>query len=1014
MIGSGVWYTIFPKLLNMSITASVVIVFVVIARLFLRKAPKIFSYVLWSVVIFRLVCPYSFTIPFSLLNLTNPKSVENGTVVYVPEDIVHMGEPEVSVPVPVVGADISETINETLPRGSEQAGADPWELPVTVMTYVWLSGILCMAGYSAVSVVKLKKKLVGAVKLKDNIWIADHVYTSFVMGIFLPRIYLQSGLSPREQEFVILHERIHIKRCDHLVKIFFWLVLMLHWFNPLAWLSYVLCMKDMEMSCDESVMKNMKDDVRADYSQTLLSLAAGNKAFAGTPLFFGEGDIKSRIKNVLNYKKPEVWVIAAGIIMSVVLCLWFMGNPADDNSDPGLTDTQTKEGYPELNLSGEDDEWIEHTEEILREELESLEFISEANVTITPGNSRNMVNISVVPAEDDALSDEQKNNIIEYVKDIVPNVNERTILIKASSQNVWNYPNYPVYVRTMGTGSIGCEYGYCVSGEREETKILTDLEKMSGFHFNNNYSEDVALFYSEEPREIKLYHVLEGKTEYEEYPFAGEGYDYPYGAEGVKYVIRVPEAYGMHYFFAVISWEDGREDFMYFSMEYKYNPPSDAEYNSVTITKKASGMTEIKYPQLNFPSRNMESFSARLTLPQGWFLAKRGLSAADIANLDTNEIMGTFLTTYIFDGDGICVGKMGCNYYELYEGAEDNPQAIYNQVALGNHYQFNVHDTYEVLKSNDIIETGMSDVLYDFESANAGGSKGVNYGILSRSKEGFVYIALEFERELVSEEAVKAIADSISFEITGSNQNVPGQNNTIPEESTREQMVWHADLTGDGEKEIIVVDSSRWNENMLVELYVRNQNGTLLWQEEGAYAHTGWNTIFLVNISGRDYLLRYNPYMGTGAASYQYEVFGLKKGMVNQKDVYATGEVDFSDYFFDTQNADKVFPIDEMVEFADDINGYMSKGLLLFSTEDGQLQIGNNVGRNESEFRNADGSFNPNHDWVEKYSYCDNKLLERGIAAKESIDKMELREKLELYLKGCLMADAAQVSGTAE
>lgn len=739
MIGSNVWYTIFPKLLNMSITASVVIVFVVTVRLFLRKAPKIFSYVLWSVVIFRLVCPYSFTIPFSLLNLTNPKSVENGTVVYVPEDIVHMGEPEVSVPVPVVGADISETINETLPRGSEQTGADPLELPVTVMTYVWLSGILCMAGYSAVSVVKLKKKLVGAVKLKDNIWIADHVYTSFVMGIFSPRIYLQSGLSQREQDFVILHEKIHIKRCDHLVKIFFWLVLMLHWFNPLVWLSYVLCMKDMEMSCDESVMKNMKDDVRADYSQTLLSLAAGNKAFAGEPLFFGEGDIKSRIKNVLNYKKPTVWVIAAGIIMSAVLCICFMGNPA----------------------------------------------------------------------EDDALSDEQKNQIIECVKDMVPNVNERTILIKASSQNDWNYPNYPVYVRTMGTGSIGCEYGYCVSGERDETKILTDLGKMSGFHFNNNYSEDVALFYSEEPREIKLYHVLEGKTDYEEYPFAGEGYDYPYGAEGVKYVIRVPEAYGMHYFFAVISWEDGREDLMYFSMEYKYNPPSDAEYNSVTITKKASGTTEIKYPQLNFSSRTMESFSARLTLPQGWFLAKRGLSAADIANLDTNEIMGTFLTTYIFDGDGICVGKMGCNYYELYEGAEDNPQAIYNQVALGNHYQFNVHDTYEVLKSNDIIETGMADVLYDFESANAGGSKSVNYGILSRSKEGFVYIALEFEKELVSEEAVKAIADSISFEITGSNQNVPGQNNTIPEESTREQMVWHADLTGDGEKEIIVVDSSR-------------------------------------------------------------------------------------------------------------------------------------------------------------------------------------------------------------
>lgn len=698
MIEPNVWYTIFPRLLNMSITASVVIVFVVIARLFLRKAPKIFSYVLWSVVIFRLVCPYSFTIPFSLLNLTNPKSVENGTVVYVPEDIVHMGEPEVLLPVPVVGADISETINETSPipnrfkYGSQQHinGADSLELPVTVMTYVWLSGILCMAGYSAVSVVKLKKKLVGAVKLKDNIWIADHVHTSFVMGIFSPRIYLQSGLSQREQEFVILHEKIHIKRCDHLVKIFFWLVLMLHWFNPLVWLSYVLCMKDMEMSCDESVMRSMKEDVRADYSQTLLSLAAGNKAFAGMPLFFGEGDIKSRIKNVLNYKKPTVWVIAAGIIMSVVLCLCFMGNPAVDSDNPEYS-TSKKEL---------EEEWLRHLEQNVAEE------------------------------------------------------------------NDWFYPQYQVYVRTMGPGSIGCEYGYCAKEDRNDADVLEDLSRMNGFYFSSNYREDVALFYSEEPQEVKLYHAMEGNENYEEYAFADEGYDYPYGAEGVKYVIPVPEEYGMHYFFAVISWEDGSEDLLYFSMENKYNPPSDTDDNQIQITGNETGTITVGYPGFQFPSYTMKPFKVEMMLPSGWSVSGANPDVKEIANLATPEISGAFFTTYIFDGDGICVGKMGCNYYELYEGAEDNPQAIYNQVALGNHYQFNVHDTYEVVRADDTIETGMADVLFDFESANAGGIQGINHGILSRSKEttNQVYVALELEKELVTEEEVKAIADSISFE----------------------------------------------------------------------------------------------------------------------------------------------------------------------------------------------------------------------------------------------------------
>lgn len=513
MIEPNVWYTIFPRLLNMSITASVVIVFVVIARFFLRKTPRIFSYVLWSVVLFRLVCPFSFTTPFSLLRLTSPKSVENKTVVYVPEDIVHMEEPEVSVPVPVVGETHSESINKTLPKGSEQTGADPLEIMVSVMTYAWIFGVLVMAGYSIVSVIKMKKRLVGAVKLKDNIWIADHVHTLFVMGIFRPRIYLWSGLSQKEQEFVIMHEKIHIKRCDHLVKIFFWLVLTLHWFNPLVWLSYILCMQDMEMSCDESVMRNMKEDVRADYSESLLSLATGKKIFAGSLLFFGEGNIKSRIKNVLNYKKPTVWVIAAGIVIVAVLGICFMGNPAVDSDN--LENSISKEEREE--------EWKKYLEQ------------------------------------------------------------------KVAEVNDWVYPQYPVYVRTIGNASIGCEYGYCAKEDRNDADILEDLSRMNGFYFSNNYSEDVALFYSEEPQEIKLYHVMEGNENYEEYAFAGEDYEYPYGAEREKYVIQVPEEYGMHYFFAVISWEDGSEDLLYFSMEYKYNPPSDADYNQIQITENETG-----------------------------------------------------------------------------------------------------------------------------------------------------------------------------------------------------------------------------------------------------------------------------------------------------------------------------------------------------------------------------------------------------------------------------------------
>lgn len=731
------------------------------------------------------------------------------------------------------------------------------------------------------------------------------------MGIFRPRIYLWSGLSKEEKGFVIEHEKTHVKRRDYLVKLFFYLVLIVHWFNPLVWLSYFLCMKDMEMSCDESVMKKMGDKARADYSETLLSLATGRKIFAGTPLFFGEGDAKSRIKNILSYKKPTVWVVSAGILVVVVLCISFMGNPSEDFD------------------------------------------ASEDNPAPTTVSS-------------------------------------------------YNYPQYPVYVRTMGVGSIGCEYGYCAGNDRDDDRILEELRQMNGFYFSNYYNEDVALYYTDEPQEIKLYHAWEGSTDYEEYAFAGEGYKYPYGVENKKYVIQVPDDYGMHYFFAVITWEDGSEDLMYFSMEYKYNPPSTTDYNKMQLMKNHIGEMEVKYPELHFPSQTMEAFTVRLTLPQGWFLVKRGLTSTDIATLGSKEITGTFLTTYFFNEDGICVGKMGCNYYEVYEGEEVNPQAIYNQVALGNHYQFDVRNSYEIINQSNVIETAAVDVLY-IEPANNGGNITTNYGILSRSREGRVYVALELESELVSKEDVTAIAESISFEVAEYSRSQPEEKNKIPEESTDLQMVWHADLTGDGEEEIIVVDSTGWYVGMFVELYVWSRDGTLLWNEEGAYAHAGWNTIFLVNISGRDYLLQYIPYLGNDIGTYVYEIFDLKNDPVNSKEVYASDTVRFRDFLHDTDKVEEVFDIDKMVEFADDINGYMSKGLLLFSTEDGELKVGSNVGKGEAAFRNKDGSLIVNHDFVESYSFCDWELVERGIVDKTDIDKMELREKLQVYLEKCLL-----------
>lgn len=310
----------FLTVLDMSIVASVVILAVLLARLPLKKAPKIFSYALWAVVLFRLLCPLTFESPVSIVPDT--AAITSGQI----ESVV----PPVSfqTPADIESNGIAEVENPDNPvYVSSEAGGN------VVITFVWLIGIAAMLIYSVFSLLRLKRKLVGAVRLRENIYLADHIVTPFVIGVIRPKIYLPSTLSEREQDYIILHERTHIRRLDHIVKLVSFLALTLHWFNPLVWLAFILSGKDMEMSCDEAVMKKMNGDIRADYSASLLSLAAGRKIFAGLPLAFGEGDTKSRIKNVMNYKKPAFWGVIVAIAAVSVLCITLISNPLGNGTN---------------------------------------------------------------------------------------------------------------------------------------------------------------------------------------------------------------------------------------------------------------------------------------------------------------------------------------------------------------------------------------------------------------------------------------------------------------------------------------------------------------------------------------------------------------------------------------------------------------------------------------------------------------------------------------------------------
>ena len=310
---------LFLSILNMSVTASFVIAAIMLVRLPLKKAPKAMSYALWTVAGFRLVFPFSFE---SVLSLIPFKSAP------IPADIAMQ-------PIPRVDSGFSfvdNAVSRVLPAAAPAASVNPLQVWLTVGAYLWLAGIAVMLVYSVVSIVLLKRRLNGATLVEGNIYEADDLKTPFVLGLFRPKIYIPAGLSDEEKRYIILHEWTHIRRHDHVVKFLAYFILCLHWFNPFAWAAFLLMGVDMEMSCDERVLRELGGEIKRAYSTSLLSLVTEWRIIGGGPLAFGEGGMKERIKNVLNFKKPAAWVIIAAVVLVAVLSVGFAVNRVNDGT----------------------------------------------------------------------------------------------------------------------------------------------------------------------------------------------------------------------------------------------------------------------------------------------------------------------------------------------------------------------------------------------------------------------------------------------------------------------------------------------------------------------------------------------------------------------------------------------------------------------------------------------------------------------------------------------------------
>ena len=319
---------LFLKILNLSITASYVIAAVMILRLiFRKKAPKKLICALWALVGLRLVCPFSLESVLSLI-----PSAET-----VPPEIVSSPAPQIASGSAAFNSVVNPVLSETFAPTPEQS-VSPMQILTGVGTWMWAAGVLAVCLYGLISYWKLKRKMADAVLLSGNIFESEKAESPFILGFFRPKIYLPFSLSDADRENVIAHETAHIKRKDHIIKPLAFLLLAVYWFNPLVWVSYVLLCRDIELACDEKVIKALSEDSRKIYAKSLLDCAVKRKSIAACPLAFGEVGVKTRIKGVMNYKKPAFWVILLTVAAIIVTSVCFLTNPKKDGDKVGSND----------------------------------------------------------------------------------------------------------------------------------------------------------------------------------------------------------------------------------------------------------------------------------------------------------------------------------------------------------------------------------------------------------------------------------------------------------------------------------------------------------------------------------------------------------------------------------------------------------------------------------------------------------------------------------------------------
>lgn len=597
--------SIFLKILDMSLTAGIAVIFVIAARLLLKRAPKIFSYAAWSVVLFRLICPFSFESAIGL----------------IPSGVRPSENPGFIVAASTAGAQIQNITQLTVP--SDITVKLSW---VTIGKYIWIFGILLLAVYSIASIIRLKKNISTAENITDNIYLSNKIETPFVFGILSPGIYMPSSLSEDEMNYIILHEQTHIKRFDHIIKLLSFFTLCIHWFNPLMWTAFFLSAKDMEMSCDEAVIKKLGNGAKKEYSSLLLALTGGRKVIGGVPLSFCEGDTKMRIKNVLRYRKQPLKVIVISSVLVISLCACLI----PDRKDIPSSDMVVADGYTvlsngtaakvELILT----DWIYGTDEdmavgggystdnyvgngelrvyingnmvssyaigrlLFNSPYFKIEF-SDYNEDKNPdfsikqwgSSSIDLYTLYTVDmygqvhalSETDGIASSERSSqssystvfkhydktIQTYIYNNAAGKNQEAVYVYDNETGIFiSTEERAVNIVTEEENPIGCEYGR--TQELDTLEMLEALESINGFTFNQSEAEHLYIqlqFPGEAPKDIYLRYITDNNWQ-SEYPI-----------DSADYNIKVPDKIGIYNFFADITWNDGTQETIFFDITVK-------------------------------------------------------------------------------------------------------------------------------------------------------------------------------------------------------------------------------------------------------------------------------------------------------------------------------------------------------------------------------------------------------------------------------------------------------------